>query len=67
MKSYHTDYSKYYKHPYEGQDMALEHVKKLKAEKRLQKGKEGLDNQEMKEMSNSSSVVDRSSETTENE
>ena len=64
MKNYHTDYSKYYKHPYEGKDKAFEHIKQLKATKRQSKGKESLEEQEINEL-NTNSVEDRNREDTE--
>lgn len=37
---YHTDYSKYYDKEYKNKDMALEHVKKIKKERRDENIKE---------------------------
>lgn len=39
---YHTDYSKYYDKEYKNKDMALEHVKKIKQERRNENIKEEI-------------------------
>ena len=39
---YHTDYSKYYDRTYKDKDLAYEHIKELKQNRRNQKESEGI-------------------------